>query len=324
MSPRGVLLDLDGVVYTGGHPVPGAVEAVRAWTQRGVPVGFVTNNASAATQAVADKLGGFGLDIDADQVTTSGQAAAAEVAAQLPAGSRVLVVGSPALVDLTAEAGLQPVTPRSDDELPAVDAVIQGFDRSADWHSFAAAIRAVRAGARYWATNPDRSVPTEYGLLPGNGTFVRIVADFSGVEPTIVGKPAGAALLQTAERLSMESPTMVGDRTETDIAAAHAAGFPSALVLTGIDDVHSALRAPRDQRPETVIADLRELDDTLPAVHLDGNTARCGQAAARIDNDRVEISGPPRAAVQAALTLTQDRESLDLSALPRRFDAAAR
>lgn len=319
-----VLLDLDGVVYTGRAAVPGAAEALGRWHAAGLPYCFVTNNAAYPAARVAERLRGFGVELADADVMTSGQAAAAELAAQLDPGTPVLVVGSPALRELVAAAGLAVRTPPAGDEAPPhVAAVVHGFDRDIGWHGLTAAIRAIRGGARSWATNPDPSVPTEDGELPGNGTFVDIVARFSGVEPTVIGKPAATMLIRAAQRLGARSPLMVGDRLSTDMAAARAAGFACALVLTGIDDVHAALTALPEARPDTVVADLAQLAQALPEARVDGDGAVCGDGRAQLSGGRLRLAGPPRPAVQAALALTagMDPAGLDLAEVPRRFDA---
>ena len=172
-----VLLDLDGVVYAGPNAVPGAVEALTALGERDIPFGFVTNNASRGAAEISDHLVELGLPSRPELVTTSALVAARAMAAEIGAGSRILVVGSPALRSLVDEAGFTVVDSAADDP----DAVVQGFFRAISWHDIAEACVAVAAGVDWWATNRDLTMPTERGLLPGNGAFVRIVADTTPV-----------------------------------------------------------------------------------------------------------------------------------------------
>lgn len=324
---KGAILDLDGVVYVGSSPVPGAASAIADWTAHEVPFFCATNNAAHSASQVAQRLQSVGVDAPATRVLTSAQATAQAMRSELPVGSRVLVVGSYTLEALLASHGFHTVHASDFTLGTPVDAVVQGFDRSVDWHWLRAGIAAVRQGAAHWATNPDLQVPTADGLFPGNGTFVNLVSSFTGVTPTVIGKPKGTMLTIAASRMGTTNPVMVGDQLVTDIAAAHEAGFPSALVLTGVNDVHDALRAPQHLRPDAVIGHLGELFEDTPAVSIDGDTAHCGDDSAQLRGSRVSVSSAGRCAVQAALALTGtaidagiDGRTLDLTDVPRRFD----
>lgn len=310
-----VLLDLDGVVYSGPHALPGAVPALDGLAQRDIPFGFVTNNASRSSAHISSHLTDLGLRSRPELVTTSGVVAARAMADELPAGSRVLVVGSEALRDLIHEAGFTVVSSAED----RPDALVQGFFRSITWYDIAEACVAVAAGVPWWATNPDLTMPTERGLLPGNGAFVRTVADTTGRSPRITGKP-GALMLRTAAAvIGGEAPIMVGDRLDTDVAAARAAGYTSALVLTGIHDIHDALRASPEHRPEYILGSLTDLLAPAQPVHLapaagasadsgpgHPRAARCGDATVTLENGVLRHSGPAVAAANAALALLAD------------------
>lgn len=317
-----VLLDLDGVVYAGPNAVPGAVEALTALGERDIPFGFVTNNASRGAAEISDHLVELGLPSRPELVTTSALVAARAMAAEIGAGSRILVVGSPALRSLVDEAGFTVVDSAADDP----DAVVQGFFRDISWHDIAEACVAVAAGVDWWATNRDLTMPTERGLLPGNGAFVRIVADTTGREPRVTGKPAALMLESAAQSIGGTRPLMIGDRLDTDIAGARAAGYASALVLTGIHDIRDALSAPVEHRPDRVIADLTALLEPAPRVSTDPDAARatCGEGAVRLDGGTLRASGPPVDAANAALgllaALPADTELALDPAFPRRAD----
>jgi glycerol-1-phosphatase len=321
-----VLLDLDGVVYAGPHAVPGAVDALDALLRQSIPYGFVTNNASRPAADISDQLVDLGLSSRPEQVVTSGIVAARALGEALPAGARVLVIGSSALAELVAEAGLQPVHRFAD----APAAVVQGFSKETDWHQIAEACQAVASGVEWWATNLDFTMPTDRGLLPGNGAFVSIVAETTGRRPRVAGKP-GAEMLRTAAAVIGGSrPLMVGDRLDTDIAGAVAAGFDSALVLTGIHDVHDALRAPRHCRPSRIIGALPELLEPLPEISADDTSARCGDASAQLRDSELTTAGPAVHAANAALALVtqlSDDEAASLriaASVPRRAESGRR
>ena len=251
-----LLLDLDGVVYVGPHPVPHAVASLRAARAAGVMTAYVTNNAARPPTVVAEHLRSFGLQAQPNDVVTSAQAGAREVAARVPAGARVLAVGGPGVALALQDRGLVVVT--SADDGPA--AVLMGYGPDVGWRDLAEASYAVGAGALLVATNLDLSVPTDRGIAPGNGTLVAAVVSATGVEPVAVaGKPFEPLVRESIERLGAVRPIMVGDRLDTDIEAGHRSGIPSLLVLTGVHGVSDLLAAPPRRRPTYLAADLRGL-----------------------------------------------------------------
>ena len=251
-----VIFDLDGVVYLGTEPVPGAAEAIRRLHERGIAVAYVTNNASRRPGEVARLLGAVGVPADEDEVTTSAQAAAALLAGRLPAGSPVLVVGAQALAAEVAGVGLRPVASATD----RPTAVVQGYAPEVGWPHLAEACVAVRGGAYWMATNTDRTLPSPRGALPGNGALVAAVATALDRQPDIVvGKPAPTLFERAAQRHGARRPLVVGDRLDTDIEGARRAGMDSLLVFTGVSRPAELLIAPTHRRPTYVAADLAGL-----------------------------------------------------------------
>ena len=259
-----VLLDLDGTVVRGADPVPGAAEVVNELRAAGTVVQFITNNASRAPEEVAQHLAGLGVRVTSDEVLTSGQAAVALLAAELPAGAAVLVVGTDALADAVRAVGLRPVTTAA--EQPA--AVVQGHSPQTGWTRLAEACLAIRAGARWVACNVDRTLPTERGLLPGNGAMVAALQAATDRRPVVAGKPARSLLDTALDRTGAQRPLVVGDRLDTDIAGACAAGMDSLLVLSGSADAAALLAAPPEQRPIYLGADVRVLRGSLEQARI--------------------------------------------------------
>lgn len=247
-----LLLDLDGTVYAGGPAIPGAVDTLSAVRQS---LYYITNNASRSPQVVADQLNELGLPTRADQVITSATVAVDELAGRLPAGSTVLVVGADSLVDLVDAAGLVPTRMATDQPV----AVIHGHNPLTDWAQLSEAALAIRAGAAYYATNLDTSLPSERGLMVGNGSLVKAVETATGVQAISSGKPAPAMFHQAAQRAGAHAPLAIGDRLDTDIAGGNAAGMDSFQVLTGVSGHHAILAAPPEQRPRFVADDLTGL-----------------------------------------------------------------
>lgn len=248
-----LVCDLDGVVYRGAAAVPHAVEALR---RVGLPILYLTNNAARSAGEVARHLVGLGLDVSASDVVTSAQGAADLVARTRP-DAAVLPVGGPGLRVALEDAGLAVVS-RADD----ADTVVQGYGPRVSASDLAEASYAIANGAWWVATNTDATIPNERGIAPGNGALVGAVERAVGRGPdTIVGKPNPDLYELASARLCIEPDHVlaVGDRLDTDIAGANAAGMPSVLVLTGVSTREEAVAATNGLRPTYVIEDLREL-----------------------------------------------------------------
>jgi len=256
-----LLCDLDGVVYAGEHAINGAVETLRELDALGVPVAYVTNNASRSPQSVAEHLNSFGLSVEGEQVLGSAAAGVSLLGEELQGRTaRVLVVGSDHLRELVAGAGHE----LTESAAEGPEAVIQGFDPSVGWGDLAQAAFAIRAGARWVATNTDLTIPRAEGIAPGNGALVEAVARATGTLPVAAGKPEPVLFRMAAERLGGLRPLVIGDRLDTDILGGNRAGFDTALVLTGIDGRHAAQAAPSDHLPTWVLDGLPDLLQTPP------------------------------------------------------------
>jgi glycerol 3-phosphatase-2 len=261
------IFDLDGVVYLGQQPIDGAVEALADLAGRGAKVAFATNNASRRARDVAELLVSLGIAAAAGKVVTSAAASARLLKERLPAGSPVYVVGGPALVAEVEEAGLTPVDSADDKPL----AVVQGYAPDVGWTHLAEACLAVRAGAWWVATNADRTLPTQRGVLPGNGALVAALATALDRQPdVVVGKPAPTLFQTAAQNAGARKPLVIGDRLDTDIAGAINAGMDSMLVLTGVSTAQDVLAVPERARPTWVARDLRALADGGEAVRVRG------------------------------------------------------
>jgi glycerol-1-phosphatase len=279
------LFDLDGVLYLQEEPIPQAPEGVAAARAAGMRIGFVTNNASRRAPVVVALLAKVGVDGSEDEVVTAAQASAALLAEELPPGSAVLVVGAQGLADEVADVGLRPV--RSADEKPA--AVVQGYAREVGWEQLAEAMVALRAGARWVATNRDFTIPSSRGPLPGNGSLVAVLTTALRREPdVVVGKPHPRLHQESVRRIGSSRPLVVGDRLDTDIAGAVNGGADSLLVLTGVTEAADLLAAGPGERPTYVAHDLRGLAVSHPAV-TDGGS--CGGWTASADGSGVVLSG---------------------------------
>jgi HAD superfamily hydrolase (TIGR01450 family) len=267
-----LLLDLDGTVFRGHALTEGAALALEKTPGRAL---FVTNNASRSAGEVAAHLHDLGLQAADDDVVTSAQSAAHVLANQLTPGSRVLIVGTESLAAEIAAVGLKPV--RRFEDKP--DAVVQGHSPDTAWANLAEAALAIRAGAVWVAANVDATLPTERGLLPGNGAMVAALKAATDATPQVAGKPAPTLMLDALARGDFRTPLVVGDRLNTDIAGANAAKLPSLMVLTGVNSAHDAVFAVPEQRATFIGHDLR-------ALHQDAAELAVGpQVAWQVDTD---------------------------------------
>jgi HAD superfamily hydrolase (TIGR01450 family) len=240
------VLDLDGVVWLRGEPVPGAADAVARLRDGGERVLFITNNSHPTVAELRQQLKEAGIAADDDDLITSAQAAAG----LLEAGSTALVLGGGGVVEALERQGVEIVT-----DPDAADAVVVGIARQLDYEGLAAASTAVRRGARLVATNDDATFPTPDGPQPGAGAILAAVVTASATEPEIAGKPhAPIAALITARVGSVS--TVVGDRPDTDGLLARRLGARFALVLTGVTE-RSDL--PVEPEPDDVADDLAAL-----------------------------------------------------------------
>lgn len=274
-----LLLDLDGTLFRGSAAIPGAVQTLADVTAHTL---YVTNNASRSVDEVAKHLRELGFTAEPGQVVTSAQSAAHLLAEHLAAGAKVLVVGTDALAAEIAAVGLRPV--RSFSEGPA--AVAQGLSMTIDWEDLAEAALAIRAGALWVTANLDATLPTERGLLPGNGALVAALRAATDAEPLVAGKPAPTLMRDALARGSFSAPLAVGDRLDTDIAGANAAGLPSLMVLTGVNTAADAVQAAKELRPTYIGADLTALLADPAALAVVAQPAW----QTRVDGDTVTVT----------------------------------
>jgi 4-nitrophenyl phosphatase len=248
------ILDMDGVLWRGGAPLPGTAGFFDLLHRLGKSYILATNNAMTTPTHIVDRLAGVGARIGVQDVLTSAQATAAYLRKQLPSGAPLFVVGEQGLQQALAQAGFKLV-----DRGSGAAAVVMGMDRKATWDKLAQATLAIGNGAAFYGTNPDRSFPVEGGLVPGAGALLAAVQAATGVAPTVIGKPETPLFLEALNRLGTDrSQTLiVGDRLETDILGGQRAGMQTILILTGVTT--AVMLAEADIQPDWVYQDLPAL-----------------------------------------------------------------
>ena len=284
----GLLLDLDGCVYRGGQGIPGAVDFLISTDAKH---GYITNNSSRTAEQIAQQLVGFGISVQPAAIFGSAQVAAKLLKKELPAGAGVLVVGGDGLRVAVEAAGFR-VLSHGRDEMPA--AVVQGFSPKISWEDLAEASYAVAAGAAWYASNNDWTIPLERGVAPGNGTLVSAVHTATGTFPKYAGKPAPEIFWLAQRELGLQQPLVVGDRLDTDIRGAHAAGMPAAWVLSGIDGPKQLFAASKEDRPEFILEHLGRAAEPYPELKQTKYGFRSGNAEVELLQGRLTlVNGNP-------------------------------
>jgi 4-nitrophenyl phosphatase len=248
-----ILLDMDGVLYRGHEPLPGVNQLIELCERRGIAYACVTNNSTLTPGQYEEKLAAMGIRIPAAQIITSSVATRRYLEAQLPRGTTAYYVGMQGLQEALFGDGYFVYEER------APQVVVMGLDSEVTYAKLTAAALAIRAGARFVGTNPDATLPTPVGLVPGAGSLQALVRAATDVAPEVIGKPA-PAMMQAAMEILGADPARtlaVGDRLDTDIAGAVAAGLASALVLTGVTT--RELLAQNPLKPDAVFDGLPEL-----------------------------------------------------------------
>jgi 4-nitrophenyl phosphatase len=225
---RGFLIDLDGTVYRGSEKIEEAILFIKELERRKLSYLFVTNNSTKHPAQVAEMLVEMGVPATADHVFTTSMATANFIS-EKHTGARIYAIGEEGLRSALKTKGLEIVEKDA-------DYVVMGLDRSITYEKLAGAVLNVRNGAKFIATNGDVALPTERGLLPGNGSLVSVVSVSTGVKPIFIGKPESIIVEQALEVLgtSKDETLMIGDNYETDILAGIRAGIDSLLVHTGV------------------------------------------------------------------------------------------
>ncbi len=257
----GYVFDLDGTLYLGEALLPGAAETVAALRDHGARVAFLTNKPLERSADYAAKLVGLGIPADAAEVVSSTDALLRYLRVHA-ANARILAISEPLVEELLHEAGFETV-PLGEPE--RADLVVVSWDRTFDYAKLVAAFRAVRAGARLVATNPDPFCPMPEGDLPDCAAMLAAIEASTGARAeAIVGKPSGHMAGALLDRLALpaDDTVLVGDRLETDVRMAHEAGMASALVLSGATTAAALLDSP--VTPDFV---LRGVADVLPPLH---------------------------------------------------------
>ena len=305
------LFDLDGVLYRGDRPIPGAPDTLRALREKGREVVFLTNNSARTPEEVAEKLEGMGIPGGPSRVVTSAMAAAS----MLDGLRSAFVIGEEGLRAALGAAGIDVL----DGQPERVDAVVIGWDRSVDYDALRTASVLIQRGARLFATNTDPSYPAPGGeLWPGAGALVAAVEATTGVRAEVGGKPQLPLFEAALDRAGArpERTLMVGDRVETDLVGADRAGIDGAAVFSGASGPADLL----DHDAPAVVAmdDVAGLLERRPIVRVGPPGDRADEARALAE----EAGLPAEGGAEEALAATADGETVGTASVAVRDDVA--
>ena len=252
---RCFVLDMDGTVYLGSRLLPGALEFIEYLRKTRRDFLFVTNNSSRHAEYYASKLRKLGIDCDAANILTSGEATAFYINT-LKQGARIFLLGTP---ELEEEFRGQGFTLTAD----APDFVVLGFDKTLTYGKLVTACAWIRQGIPFIATHPDLNCPTESGYIPDCGAMAALITASTGIQPKVIGKPHREIIdmILRKKAYSTEQLAIVGDRLYTDMATGFNARICTVLVLSGETKPEDLRTAP--MQPEYVCRDLAELTERL-------------------------------------------------------------
>jgi HAD superfamily hydrolase (TIGR01450 family) len=225
-----LILDLDGCIWVGDAAVPGSVDAVSALREAGKRVAFATNNPRHAGEEYVTKLWGIGIRASLGDVVTVG-GAVQHLLAESHAGRTAFVIGTDSLFRHVADAGLKLLN--GTDLASRAEVVVVGGTEELVYDDLRYATLALRRGAEFLATGRDPTYPQPDGLWPGTGAIVAALEYATGRTATVVGKPEPQLFLTALDRLGEGRTLVVGDRLDSDVAAAEKADLDAALVLSG-------------------------------------------------------------------------------------------
>jgi 4-nitrophenyl phosphatase len=248
---KGLISDMDGVLWLDAQAIGDLPAIFAKISSLDLRITLATNNATRTPEQYLNKLAGFGVTLESHQIVNSALAVAHYLKNHYPSEG-VYIVGEQALCDVLGAAGYP------HDEIKPI-AVIGSLDREISYEKLKQATRLIRAGLPFIGTNPDQTLPTPNGLVPGAGMILAALEAASGVKPLILGKPSPEMYKIALERMRLApcETLVIGDRLETDIAGAQQIGCQSALVLSGVT-TRAAADAWQPQ-PDWVVQDLQQL-----------------------------------------------------------------
>jgi len=257
-----VFLDLDGSVYRGNTAIPHVGETIANLKSKGYKILYVTNNASRTREEYVEHFKKIGLQAEEDEFYTSAMATSAYMLQRYGSKRRIYVIGADSLKRELEDKGF---TILSEEDAKKAEFVVLCLDTNVTYKRLCAACYAIQNGAKYIATNLDKTLPVEDGYRPGAGAISAAITTTTNVRPFLIGKPSKIIIEMALKYmgLSKDEVLLVGDKYETDIKVAKKLNMKSVLVLTGVTRAEQLKKVPEHMRPDYVIPSLNEIFSIL-------------------------------------------------------------
>lgn len=248
-----LIFDLDGVIYRGNSPLPGAKETIEILRKKGKYLAFLTNNSTKTRYQYQRKLSQMGIKANREEIFTSAWGTALYL--KQKNSRKVLVIGEEGLKKELQWAGIEITSLPEED----VDCVVVGLDRGFNFKKLCYAFEAVKKGAEFIATNKDYTFPLEDKIIPGGGAIVASLQWALNMQPYLIGKPSTflLELIMNHYNVDKSKAVIVGDRLDTDIEMGKRAGIKTILVLTGVTSEEELANAPH--KPDVVVRNLKDV-----------------------------------------------------------------
>ncbi|MFP4642531.1 MAG: HAD-IIA family hydrolase [Dehalococcoidia bacterium] len=257
---KGFLIDMDGVLYTGNEPMPGARDLISFLRRHEIPFLLLTNNSTLTPAQYVAKLRRLEIDVDEDKILTSAQAVAPYLHKVATPADEIYVIGEEGLLSALRKEGFT----LAKSGTQKVRFVVAGLDRHLTYQKLLEASLRIQQGAAFIGCNPDKTLPLENEFVaPGNGAILAALEASTGVSPLIIGKPEHTIFDLAVSRLGInkEETAMISDRVETDIVGGRNAGLITILTLSHVTDQHELSGA--STTPDFTFDSVEELYEAL-------------------------------------------------------------
>jgi NagD protein len=258
---KGFIFDLDGTVYLSDRLIPDADRVIRLIRESGRRVVFLSNKPIQTREDYASKLTRLGIPTQPDEVINS-TFVMTNYLKKIAPQARLFVVGETPFIEELKRAGFQ-IT----DEPKQIEYVVVAFDRTFDYGKLNTAFQAIKLGAHFVATNPDRTCPVEGGEIPDcAGMIAAIEAVTEKKVEIIVGKPSPIMIQAALDVMGLrpEECILIGDRLETDIRMGKESGIATGIVLTGVTDEETLKKVKHTPaQPDFVFQSIADVENLL-------------------------------------------------------------
>lgn len=260
-----IVFDLDGVIYRGNKLLPHSKKTLKFLRNKNYKIFFLTNNSTKTRYQYQEKLNSLGIETNQDEIMTSAYGTALYFKENKIKKANVFVVGGDGIKKELEEIGMKVFKDTEKFNINKIEYVVVGLDVNFNFNKLFLAQQAILKGAKFIATNYDATYPTEKGIMPGGGSIVKAIETAASVKPLVIGKPKTYTLkaILKITNTSPENTFLVGDRIETDILLGKKLKIKTFLVLTGVTKKEDLKKNKKENMPDYIIENLKELKKYL-------------------------------------------------------------